>query len=217
MREEVSRLKHQVHKISFHGAADDLQAIQADLDVVREHQVLLIKEKQKVQQSYKALLADKQQFKRDLENFKQMNKLAEGWQTKKDALKKVKALLDSKITNINACINSLAKAETELYSMERALDKKIREEEVDELRSELSVGPDRPDLTEVDGELNSGPLGDLYNNISRVQTVDRGETIRMIDRDIKSRLSSNFSRKLMQRNRSSRGSEQPISRAAMPS
>lgn len=74
LREEVSRLKHQVNKISFHGSSDDVEAIKADLGIVRENKSRLMGEKQKVQEQYKVLLQDKEQFKEDLQEFKKMDK-----------------------------------------------------------------------------------------------------------------------------------------------
>lgn len=65
LRDEVSKLKHQVNKISFHGSADDVETIKADLSIVRENKAKLMGEKQKVQEQYKLLLADKDQFKVD--------------------------------------------------------------------------------------------------------------------------------------------------------
>lgn len=200
LREEVSRLKHQVNKISFHGNSDDLEAIKVDLGVVRENKATLMGEKQKVQDQYKVLLKDKEQFKEDLEAFKNTDKREAEYDNKKLALKKIKQLLDSKITNVNACINSLADAELKLNAMEKELDKRLRDEENSDMRSEFSIN-ERADMShDVNAVWNIGgdhKLQTLYNHISEVKTSNN-DHLKMIDRDIKSRLSSNFSRKLMQ-------------------
>jgi len=146
LREEVSRLKHQVNKISFHGSSDDVEAIKADLSIVGENKSRLMGEKQKVQEQYKLLLKDKEQFKEDLEAFKHLSKQDPEYDTKKMGLKKIKQLLDVKITNVNECINSLANAELKLNSMEKELDKRLRDEENSDLLSEFSMN-ERADMT----------------------------------------------------------------------
>lgn len=67
---------------------------------------------------------------------------------KKIGLKKIKQLLDSKITTVNACINSLANAELKLNSMEKELDKRLRDEENSDILSEFSMN-ERADMTDV--------------------------------------------------------------------
>lgn len=109
-------------------------------------------------------------------------------------------MLDSKITNVNACINSLSNAESKLNEMEQALDKRLRDEENDDI-SELSVN-ERADMSDTNNAWNmpnvDNKLTNLYKHISEIPVIDQKNHIKMIDRDIKSRLSSNFSRKLMQ-------------------
>jgi len=51
-----------------------VEAIKADLGIVRENKSRLMGEKQKVQEQYKVLLQDKEQFKEDLREFKKMDK-----------------------------------------------------------------------------------------------------------------------------------------------
>jgi len=63
-------------------------------------------------------------------------------------LKKIKQLLDSKITTVNACINFLANAELKLNSMEKELDKRLRDEENSDILSEFSMN-ERADMTDV--------------------------------------------------------------------
>lgn len=115
-------------------------------------------------------------------------------------LKKIKQLLDSKITTVNACINSLANAELKLNSMEKELDKRLRDEENSDILSEFSMN-ERADMTDVntiwnlEGD-NINKMKNLQDHISEVKT-EKTDHLKMIDRDIKSRLSSNFSRKLM--------------------
>mmetsp|Transcript_44769 Transcript_44769/g.37673 ORF Transcript_44769/g.37673 Transcript_44769/m.37673 type:complete len:253 (+) Transcript_44769:1192-1950(+) len=176
LREEVSRLKHQVHKISFHGNSDDTETIKLDLSIVRENKSKLISEKQKVMEVYKTLLEDKQQFKTDLEEFKLIDKDDSEYISKKEVMKKIKQLLDTKITNVNSCINSLSKVEIELNEMERALEKKLRDDENDDTRSEFSMMNDRADVLSNDTgdiwNLNTadGKLSKLYRHISEIQT-----------------------------------------------
>lgn len=87
------------------------------------------------------LLADKDQFKVDYEAFKSTRSKSDDHQEKKEALAKIKSVLDAKITNVNSCINSLSDAESKLNEMERALDKRLRDEENDDI-SNLSVDMD---------------------------------------------------------------------------
>lgn len=200
LRDEVSRLKHQVNKISFHGSTDDIETIKADLNIVRENKAKLMGEKGKVQEQYKILLADKEQFKVDLEAFKSSSNMSDDYKEKKVALKQIKNALDKKIISVNSCINSLSDAESKLNELERALDKRLRDEENDDI-SQFSID-ERVDLTDNNHAINfnnvDSKLSNLYKHILEMPVIDQKDQIKMIDRDIKSRLLSNFSRKLMQ-------------------
>jgi len=83
-------------------------------------------EKNKIKKLYKQLINDKEQFKKDYNELKYMDKESESYIFKRNALKGVKHKLDSKINNINSCNHYISNAETMLHNFEKNIKKRIK-------------------------------------------------------------------------------------------
>lgn len=123
------------------------------------------------------LLDDKQQFKRDYNDLKFLHKESEEYASKKSSLKKVKQLLDSKITNINSCIKSINKSEGMLKEFERGLSTRLKSLHMDEFNLV-------DDQNENNGHIQFG------HNMERYYSFDENNdyfNLEGIDEDIKDR------------------------------
>jgi len=102
LRSEVSFLRDKINKIErTQQPEEDETSIKRDIASLSEYKISLENEKAKTNKIYKILLSDRQQFKEDYEHLKSMDKESLEYESRRKALKKIKAVLDGKINNIN--------------------------------------------------------------------------------------------------------------------
>jgi len=125
LRNEVSFLKDKVNQMEkLNRSTDDIENVNKDLLTVREYKHNLEQEKAKTNKIYKILLSDRDNFKSDYEQLKNMSKDAPDYEHRRSSLKKIKAVLDGKIANINHVISTINKVEGFLNEYEGELVKK---------------------------------------------------------------------------------------------
>jgi len=111
-----------------------MECIQNDLNLVKEWKYNVEKERKRVKRIYNQLLDDKQQFKQDYNDLKYLNNESEEYSSKRSSLKRVKQILDSKITSVNLCIKSINKSEGMLLDFERGLASRLKKLSMDEFQ-----------------------------------------------------------------------------------
>lgn len=111
-----------------------MECIQNDLNLVKEWKYNVEKERKRVKRIYNQLLDDKHQFKQDYNDLKYLNNDSEEYSSKRSSLKRVKQILDSKITSVNLCIKSINKSEGMLLDFERGLASRLKTLSMDEFQ-----------------------------------------------------------------------------------
>jgi len=210
LRNEVSFLKNKVHKLEntkVNTSQDDYDTLSRDLLTIKEYKDNVAKEKAKTEKIYKILTNDNEQFKKDYAELKTMQPGTNEYESRRQSLKKIKKVLDEKIANINYCVSVIIKTEGFLANHELELQKRIKE--VNE-GSEYSIMEERNDL-DVEGEevydidyenIRQPDLREKYSHLKDVgEFREKAEEIRMIDREIKQRIKSSYSNKILQKHK----------------
>lgn len=90
---------------------DDVERISRDMATLNEFKKKIKDEKSKTNKIHRVLTSDSQQFKKDYNELRLLQKGTSEYEERRKSLKQIKKILDQKVNNINQCIAVINKSE----------------------------------------------------------------------------------------------------------